>query len=43
MYELDTTDMSNNKILYVQVPRTTSDHSFHNSKEWVDTVIQIAG
>ncbi len=32
-YELDTKDMSNNKIAYVQVPRTTSDHLFCNLKK----------
>ncbi len=42
-YELNTTDMSNNKISYVQVPWTSSDHSFVNTKEWIDTAIQIAG
>ena len=42
-YELNTTDMSNNQILYVQVPQTSSDHSFVNTKEWIDTPIQIAG
>jgi hypothetical protein len=42
-YELNTTDMSNNKISYVRVPQTPSDRSFLNSKEWVDTAIQIAG
>ena len=33
-YELNTTDMSNNKICYVRVPRTSSDNSFRNLKEW---------
>jgi len=42
-YELNTNDMSNNKISYEQVPRPKSDHSFLNSKEWVDTAIQISG
>jgi hypothetical protein len=42
-YELNTTDMSNNKISYVRVPWTTSDHSFVNLKEWINTAIQIAG
>jgi hypothetical protein len=36
-YELNTTDMSNNKKSYVRY------HSFVNSKEWCDTAIQIAG
>ena len=34
--------MPNNKILYVQVPRTKNDRSFLNSKEWVDTAIKIS-
>jgi len=29
-------------LVAVRVPRTQSDHSFLNSKEWVDTAIQIA-
>jgi hypothetical protein len=35
--------MSNNKICYVRVPRTSSDSSFRNSKEWLDAAIQISG
>jgi len=31
------------KKTYVRVPWTRSDRSFQNSKEWVDTAIQIAG
>jgi hypothetical protein len=42
-YELNVSDMSYKKISYVRVPRTSSDRSFQNSKEWVDTAIQIAG
>jgi len=42
-YELNTTDMSNNKICYVQVPQTSSDSSFRNSKELLDAAIQISG
>ena len=42
-YELNTTDMANNKISYVQVPQTRSDRSFLNSKEWLDTAIEISG
>jgi hypothetical protein len=41
-YELNVSGNSNNKISYVRVPRTNSDSSFLNSKEWVDTAIQIA-
>ena len=42
-YQLDVNGISNNKISYVRVPRTQSDRSFLNSKEWVDNAIQIAG
>jgi hypothetical protein len=42
-YQPDINRISNNKISYVRVPRTQSDHSFLNSKEWVDTAIEIAG
>ena len=42
-YQLDVNGISNNKISYVRVPQTQSDRSFLNSKEWVDTAIQIAG
>jgi hypothetical protein len=42
-YELNGSDTSNNKISYVRVPCTSSNHSFLNSKEWVDTAIQITG
>jgi hypothetical protein len=41
-YLLDINGISNNKISYVRVPRTQSDRSFLNSKEWVNTAIQIA-
>jgi hypothetical protein len=40
-YLLDIDGISNNKISYIRVPRTQSDRSFLNSKEWVDTAIQI--
>jgi hypothetical protein len=42
-YELNISDISNNKISYIRVPWTNSDCSFLNSKKWVDTTIQIAG
>jgi len=42
-YQLDVNVMSNKKISYLRVPRTQSDRSFLNLKEWFDTVIQIAG
>jgi hypothetical protein len=42
-YGLNVSDMSYKKISYVRVPRTSSDRSFQNSKEWVDTAIQITG
>jgi hypothetical protein len=42
-YQLDVSGLSNKRILYVQVPRTKSDCSLRNSKEWIDTTIQISG
>jgi hypothetical protein len=42
-YQLDVSGISNKKISYVRVPRTQSDRSFLNSKEWLDTAIQING
>ncbi len=43
-YQLYVTELSNNKMIsYVKVPRTASDRSFLNSKEWVDYAIQISG
>jgi hypothetical protein len=41
-YPLDINGISNKKISYDKVPRTQSDRSFLNSKEWVDTTIEIA-
>ena len=43
-YELNVKALSSNKpISYVRVPRTKSDNSFTNSKEWLDTAIKISG
>ena len=42
-YELNLRGISNQHISYVRVPRTTSDHAFTNSKEWLDTAIKISG
>jgi hypothetical protein len=42
-YELNLRGISNQYISYVRVPRTTSDHTFTNSKEWLDTAIKISG
>jgi hypothetical protein len=43
-FQLDVTELSSNqKISYIRVPRTTSDRSFLNSKEWVDNAIQVSG
>ena len=41
-YQLDINGISNKKISYIRVPRTQSDRSFLNSKEWVNTAIEIA-
>ena len=42
-YQLDVNGLSNKRISYVRVPRTKSDRSFWNLKEWIDTAIQISG
>ena len=42
-YELNLRGISNQHISYDRVPRTTSDHTFTNSKEWLDTAINISG
>ena len=42
-YQLDINGISNKKISYVRVPRTQSDRSFLNPKEWVNTAIEISG
>jgi len=42
-YELNLRGISNQHISYVRVPRTTSDHTYTNSKEWLDTTIKISG
>ncbi len=45
-YELNVIDSSNNpqpQLTYVRVPKTSSNWSFHNSKEWLDVAIKVAG
>ena len=42
-YELNLRGISNQHISYVRVPKMTSDHAFTNSKEWLDTAINISG
>ncbi len=42
-YQLDVSGISHNKLSYIQVPRSKSDRSFLNLKEWVNTAIQISG
>jgi hypothetical protein len=42
-YQLEVSGLSHNKLSYVQVPWSKSDRSFLNSKEWVNTAIQITG
>jgi hypothetical protein len=42
-YRLDVSGISNHRISYVRVPRTKSNSSFRNSKEWLDTAIEISG
>jgi hypothetical protein len=42
--ELNVIDSRNKTLLsFVQVPKTSSDRSFQNSKEWLDIAIKIAG
>ncbi len=38
-YQLDVNGLSHNKLSYIRVPQTKSDHSFLNLKEWVNTTI----
>ncbi len=42
-YRLDVSGISNHRISYVRVPRTKTNSSFRNSKEWLDTAIEISG
>ncbi len=42
-YELNITDSANNSVTWVRVPKTSSDRSFPNSKEWLDIAIRVAG
>ena len=43
-YELNVIDSSNNtQLTYVRIPKTSSNRSFHNSKEWLDVAIKVAG
>jgi hypothetical protein len=43
-YELNVQALSFNKpISYNHVPRTKSDNAFTNSKEWLDTAINVSG
>ena len=41
-YELNVIDSSNNTLSFVRVPKTSSDRSFQNTKEWLDVAIKIA-
>ena len=42
-YELNVIDSRNNTLSSVQVPKTSSDRSFQNSKESLDAAIKITG
>jgi hypothetical protein len=42
-YELNFIDSANNSVSYICVPKTSSDRSFQNSKEWLDAAIKVAG
>jgi hypothetical protein len=41
-YKLNVIDSSNNTLSFVRVPKTSSDRSFQNTKEWLDVAIKIA-
>jgi hypothetical protein len=41
-YQLNVSGISNHRT-YVRVPRTKSNSSFRNSKEWLNTAIKISG
>ncbi len=38
--ELNAIDSQNNKLSYIQVPKTSNNRSFHNTKEWLDVAIK---
>ena len=40
-YELNIIDLANNSVSYVCVPKTSSNWSFQNSKEWVYVAIKV--
>ena len=42
-YELNEINSRNTTLSFVWVPKTSSDWSFQNSKEWLDIAIKIAG
>ncbi len=42
-YELNFIDSTNNSVTYVCVPKTSSDRSFQNSKEWVNVPSKLPG
>jgi hypothetical protein len=42
-YELNVNDSRDNTLSFVRVPKTSSNQSFQNSKEWIDVAIKIAG
>jgi hypothetical protein len=42
-YELNIIDSANNSVSCIRVPKTSSDRSFQNSKEWLDAAIKVAG
>jgi len=42
-YELNIIDSANNSVSYICMPKTSSDQSFQNSKEWIDAAIKVDG
>ena len=40
-YGLNVIDLSNNTLSFIRVPKTSSDRSFQNTKEWLDETQKI--
>ena len=42
LIRLNIIDSANNSVSYVCVPKSSSNRSFQNSKEWLDVAIKVA-
>ncbi len=42
-YELNVIDSANSRLSYIQVPKTSNNRSFHNTKEWLNIAIKNSG